>query len=217
MRGCVLAGVWGAGKTSVYQRTLERLAEAGYASLIAMPQAATITTHTYTSGTPHEHATHIMSWLDQLTSFLEDTHRRFHASTLPEHRFASTWRPTCLLEGLGFDAPLYGLPITRDSLIRDEHRLAALGVHVVLLRVPEDRIRTQCVESTRDHRGSKWARYLDRFGPTDASRAECIRQVQAELIRWVQTSPLPLQVLDTTTQDWDAYADQVAESIADQT
>ncbi len=217
MRGCVLAGVWGAGKTSVYQRSLGRLVAAGCESLIAMPQAATITTHTYTSGAPHEHAAHILSWLDHLTAFLEETNRRFQASTLPKHRFASAWTPTCLLEGLGFDAPMYGLPISRDVLTSVEQRLAALGVHLVLLRVPDDRIRAQCVESTRHHRGPKWARYLESFGSTDARRAEHIRQVQAELIRWAQTSPLPLQVLDTTTQDWDAYSRHVAELIADQT
>ncbi|MCR3721173.1 hypothetical protein LY15_003160 [Prauserella flava] len=217
MRGCVLAGVWGAGKTSVYQRTLGRLAAAGCESLIAMPQAATITTHTYTPGAPHEHAAHILSWLDHLTAFLEETNRRFQASTLPKHRFASAWTPTCLLEGLGFDAPMYGLPFSRDALTSVEQRLAVLGVHLVLLRVPDDRIRAQCVESTRHYRGPKWARYLEGFGATDAGRAEHVRQVQAELTRWVQTSPLPLHVLDTTTQDWDVYSRYVAELIADQT
>ncbi len=217
MRGCVLAGVWGAGKTSVYHRTLGHLVAAGCESLIAMPQAATITTHTYTPGEPHEHAAHILSWLDRLTAFLEETNHRFQASTLPQHRFAPAWTPTCLLEGLGFDAPMYGLPISRNALTSVEQRLTGLGVRLVLLRVPDDHIQAQCVESTRHHRGSKWARYLEGIGSTDAGRAEHIRQVQAELIRWAQISPLPLQVIDTTSQDWDAYARHVAELIADQT
>lgn len=217
MRGCVLAGVWGSGKTSVYRRIVERLVAAGCQSLIAMPQAATITTHTYTPGAPHEHAARIMSWLDRLTAFLEETDRRFQASTLPQHRFAPAWTPTCVLEGLGFDAPTYGLAISREVLRNVEQRFAALGVHLVLLRVPDDRIRAQCVESTRHHRGPKWARYLEDFGATDATRAEHIKHTQAELIRWVRTSPMRRHVLDTATQDWDSYARRVAGLIADHT
>ncbi|QUH06443.1 hypothetical protein HUO13_33340 [Saccharopolyspora erythraea] len=209
--------MWGAGKTSVYQRIVERLVDADCQSLIAMPQAATITTHTYTPGAPHEHAALILSWLDRLTAFLEETDRRFQASTLPRHRFAPAWTPTCVLEGLGFDVPMYGLPISREVVRNIETRLAALGVHLVLLSVPDDRIRARCVESTRQHRGPKWARYLEKFGATDAARSEHIRQVQAELIRWVQTSPMPRQVLDTAAQDWGSYASRVVRLIADHT
>lgn len=211
MRGCVLAGVWGAGKTLVYQRTVTRLVKSGRQSLVAMPQAATITTHTYTPGEPHDHATNIMSWLNSLTAFLEEIDQRFRASTLPHHRFASAWTPTCVLEGLGFDTPVYGLPLSRDALLGIEERLSALDIHLVLLRVPDHRIRAQCVQSTRRHRGPKWARYLDGCGSTDAAQADHIKRVQGDLLRWGQTSPLPLRIIDTVTEDWDSYARQVAD------
>lgn len=217
MRGCVLVGVWGAGKTSVYQRTVARLTTAGCQSLIAVPQAATITTHTYAPGTPAEHAGRIVSWLNHLTTFLEETNQRFQASGLGQHRFAPAWAPTCILEGLGFDVPMYELPIRRDTLNDVEGRLATLGLRLVLLRVPDDRILPQCVESTRYHRGAKWAGYLEAFGATDAARARHIRRMQAELVRWAHTSPLPLHVIDTATMDWDTYAYRVAGLITDQT
>lgn len=207
----MLAGVWGAGKTSVYQRTVARLVKDGCQTLITMPQAATITTHTYTPGQQHEHAANILSWLEALTAFLEEIDRRFHASTLPRHRFAAAWTPTCVLEGLGFDAPMYGLPLDRAVLWDLEQRLGALGLHLVLLRVPDHRIRAQCVESTRLQRGAKWARYLEGFGTTDAARAEHIRRAQDDLMAWARTSPLPLCVIDTAKQDWDAYACRVAD------
>jgi transposase InsO family protein len=213
VRGCVLAGVWGAGKTSVYQRTVARLVKDGCQSLVSMPQAATITTHTYAPGQPHQHAANILSWLENLTTFLEEIDRRFQASTLPTHRFAPAWTPTCVLEGLGFDAPLYGLPLDRADVRVVERRLGALGLHLVFLRVPDHRVRAQCVESTRLHRGPKWARYLDGFGSTDAVRAKHIKHAQDELMRWAQSSPLPLCVIDTTAQDWDTYARQVADLI----
>lgn len=211
MRGCVLAGVWGAGKTSVYQRTIARLVKSGCQSLVAMPQAATITTHTYTSGEPHEHAANIVSWLNSLTTFLEDIDRRFQASTLLGHRFAPAWTPTCVLESLGFDTPIYGLPLDRDVLLGIEQHLAALDIQLVLLRVPNHRIRFQCVESTRRHRGPKWTHYLNRFGSTDATRADYIKRVQHNLLHWTQISPLPLHIIDTITEDWDSYARQITD------
>ncbi|GAA4899243.1 hypothetical protein GCM10023405_19010 [Streptomonospora salina] len=217
MRGCVLAGVWGAGKTSVYHRALARLVASGCESLIAMPQAATLTTHTYSPGAPHEHADRILTWLDHVTAFLEESDRRFRASTLPQHRFAHTWAPTCVLEGIGFDMHVYGLPTSRYALEDIEKRLSDLGVHLVLLWVPEDRVAAQCVDSTRIHRGPKWSRYLNGFGATDAERADHIRGVQAELLRRAQESRLPLHVIDTGAQDWDSYAHRVAELIIDQT
>jgi hypothetical protein len=209
----VLVGVWGAGKTSVYERVNARLFDAGCQALISLPQAATITTHTYAPGGPHQHAAAILSWLDSLTGFLENLDYRFQASTLPGHRFAPAWTPTCVLEGLGFDAPVYGLPIARHALLSIEHRMAALGLHLVLLRVPAHRVRAQCVESTRARRGSKWAAYLEGFGPNDDARAEYVQQRQDRLLRWVRSSPLPLCVIDTDTGDWDDYARQVADLI----
>jgi primosomal protein N' len=44
--------VWGAGKTSVYERINARLVAEGCEALISLPQAATITAHTYAPGGP---------------------------------------------------------------------------------------------------------------------------------------------------------------------
>ncbi len=217
MRGCVLAGVWGAGKTAVYQRCAAELIASGCESLIALPQAATLTTHTYTTGSSADHMAGVRSWLENLTAFLEDTDRRFQASTLPSHRFAPAWAPTCLLEGLGFDVPVYGLPLDRRSLLGIEHRLAALGLHLVVLRVPTDRIRQQCIESTRAHRSPRWAAYVDGFGPDDRTRAQYVQRAQDRLLYWARTSPIPSQVIDVGGQGWDDPAAQIANLITQST
>ncbi|MGH3567094.1 MAG: hypothetical protein ACRDRH_13895 [Pseudonocardia sp.] len=213
MRGCLLAGVWGAGKTTVYQRCIARLIADGCQSLIALPQAATLTTHTYTSGSSIDHMAGIRSWLDNLTSFLEDLDQRFQASTLPSHRFAPAWTPTCLLEGFGFDVPVYGLPLGRHPLLAIEHRLAAIGLHLVVLRVPTHRIREQCIESTRAQRGPRWNTYLDEFGPDDSARTEHVERAQDRLMHWAHSSPVPLHIIDVTGDGWDDHANEIANLI----
>lgn len=213
MRGCVLAGVWGAGKTTVYQRAVARLVAGGCQSLITMPQAATLTTHTYATGSTSHHAAGILSWLSNLAGFLEDVERRFQASSLPSHRFAHAWTPTCVLEGLGFDVPVYELPLARATLLQVEHRLASIGLHLVVLRVPSERILTQCIDSTRLHRGPRWTTYVDGFGPDDHARARHIERAQDRLMRWATTSPLPLRILDIHADDWDSYARMITDLV----
>lgn len=213
MRGCVLAGVWGAGKTSVYERVVARLITSGCQSMIAMPQAATVTTHTYGPGDEEDHALGIKSWLDNLTAFLGDVDHRFQRSALPSHRFASAWTPTCVLEGLGFDLPVYELPAPRNALLEIEHRLADIGLYLVVLHVPSSRIRDRCVEATRRNRGPRWTEYINAFGPDDPARAEHIRRAQDRLLHWALTSPLPLHVINVDAGSWDDHAREITNLI----
>lgn len=213
MRGCVLAGVWGAGKTSVYERVVARLIASGCQSLIAMPQAATLTTHTYAPGGTTDHAAGILSWLSNLTAFLEDSDRRFQNSGLPSHRFAHAWTPTCVMEGLGFDLPIYDLPVSRHEVLEIEHRLASVGLRLVVLHVPSHRIRERCIESTRLNRSPRWTRYVNGFGSDDRARAEHIGRAQDRLMHWARTSPLPLHVISVDSGGWDDHASEITSLI----
>ncbi|MGH3763124.1 hypothetical protein [Actinophytocola sp.] len=96
---------------------MARLIGGGCQSLITLPQAATVTTHTYAPGDAADHAAGILSWLRNLTAFLDDVDRRFQSSGLPNHRFAHAWTPTCVMEGLGFDLPIYELPASRQAVL----------------------------------------------------------------------------------------------------
>ncbi|MGJ7905513.1 hypothetical protein ACOQFL_03420 [Actinopolyspora sp. H202] len=179
-----------------------------------MPQAATITTHTYRVGNRHDQTAELLRWLDVLTCFLEDLDQRFQASTLPTHRFAFQWTPICLLEGVGFDLPLYELPVDRDQLWSHEQRLADLGVRLVVLRVPTTAILNQCLVSTRAYRGTKWGDYLQRFGTDDRERALCLDRLQRRLLEWAYSSPLPCHIIDSDDKDWDTHARRVCELIS---
>lgn len=209
MRGVILTGVWGAGKTTVHGSVLRRLAAADCQHVVAIPQAATITTHTYAPGDAAAHVSAILQWLENLTGHLEDTDARFAASTLPMHRFAPQWTPTALLEGLTFDLPVYRLPTPLDRVRDLEARLADVGLTVALLRVPDDLVEEQCVRSTRVHRGPRWARYVESFGVNDGARAAHVRHVQDMLVEHAEQSPLPVKMLDTSDRAWDRLADDI--------
>jgi hypothetical protein len=213
VRGCVIAGVWGAGKTSIYERVVARLISSGCQSLITLPQATTLTTHTYAPGDPASQAAEILSWLENLSAFLKDAEQRFRRSALSEHRFAHAWTPTCVLEGLGFDLPVYELPVSRYALLEIEHRLALIGLRLVVLHVPIDQIRDRCVESTRRHRGPRWTEYVNGFGPSEHARVEHVERAQDRLMDWARSSPLPLHVFNVDSADWDDLASEVVHLI----
>lgn len=192
----MLAGVWGAGKTTLMRACAARLAEHPCDHLIVVPQAATVTTHTYTHGSAVEQAASMSAWIENLTGHLEVVDAAWRASTLPGHRFAPQWEPTALVEGLGFDVPVYGLPLPREEMREREARLAALGLRLFVLAVPPERVREQCVRSTRLHRGPRWGAYLEALGVDDDARAARVARAQDALMRWATASPLPLTVLD---------------------
>jgi hypothetical protein len=213
MRGCVLAGVWGTGKSEIYRRVLTTLTSRGCDHLLALPQAASVTTCTYRPGTPQDHAAALLSWLQTLTDYLQEVDTRFRTSSLPRHRFAEYWAPTLLAEGLGFDVPVYDLPVARDQLATVEDRLAMIGVALVVLYVPPPLVQQQSVVETRHHRGPRWARYLATFGADDASIAARIASRQDELLRWARTTPMPTHVISTQRRQWQTYAEQVTRLI----
>jgi hypothetical protein len=209
----VLAGVWGAGKTTLMRACATRLAAHPCDHLIVVPQAATVTTHTYTRRSAAEQAAGMGAWIETLTGYLEVVDAAWRASTLPGHRFAPQWEPTALIEGLGFDAPVYGLPLPREEMREHEARLACLGLHLFVLAVPPERIREQCVRSTRLHRGPRWGAYLETLGAADDARAARAAAAQDALMSWAAASPMPLTVLDADPDDYERTARTILTAI----
>ena len=202
MTGVILAGISGAGKTTVHQAVTASLAAAGCQTLVSIPQAMTTTAHLHLADRPARQADEVVAWLEEMTAFAGGLTARARDGGLTAHREAARWTPAFVLEGFVYDIPLHDLAISRDRVAPVERRLAGLGFTLVLLTVPPGRIQEQCVASTREHRGPGWAAHLDRLAATDAGRADVLAAAQRRLLSWAATSPLPVTGIDTSDRDW---------------
>jgi hypothetical protein len=206
----IIAGISGAGKTTVHRLATTALAAGGCQSLVSIPQAATTTAHLHLAGNPDRQAKEVLAWLEEMTAFAGHLTRRAADGGLTRHREAAHWTPVFLLEGFVYDIPVHAdLAISRDRVAGTEQRLAGLGLGLVLLTVPADSIEEQCVISTRAHRGTGWTAHLERMAATDEGRAAVLAAAQERLRCWADGSPLPVTDLDTSARDWDRYAAEV--------
>lgn len=212
MPGVILAGISGAGKTSTYQRLLALLAQRQQETLIALPQAMTTTAHLHLAHDPAAQATAVLDWCADVIGFAERTLARAHRGGLTTHR--RHWTPLLVAEGFLYDIPLHDFAIDHARIRPLEHRLATLGIAVVLLSVPEERVLEQCVHSTRATRGEGWSRHLAALGEDDEACAEYFRTAQRRLRHWALNSPLSILDIDTSQRQWDDYAHTAAELVA---
>lgn len=211
MPGVIIAGISGAGKTHLHRSVVEAVTASGREIVLAFPQAMTTTAHQHLSGNSTGQATQILEWCRQLTVFAECVHTQASEGNLlsETENYPFNWTPMVLLEGFVFDIPLHDFAISREQVRETEERLAALGIVLVVLEVPQHQIKRQCVESTRRYRGQGWSQHLDRLGGDDDERAEHFRRAQQRLFEWADDSALSVYRISTGGQDWTAYTQQV--------
>lgn len=69
MTGVVLAGISGAGKTTVHGAVTASLAATGCQTLVSVPQAITTTAHLYLADHPARQADEVVTWLEEMITF----------------------------------------------------------------------------------------------------------------------------------------------------
>lgn len=217
MPGALICGVSGAGKSHLYRTLVATCAAQGREILLSFPQAMSTTAHIHLGGNPQAQRAHVVDWCESLVAFAERVHHQAIDGGLVSRRenYPFNWMPMLLLEGFTFDIALW-FGIARDVLIPFEHRLAKLGVFLVILYVPEREILAQCVRSTRRHRGPGWSKYLSSLGQSDRERAHHFERQQGLLFAWAAESPMRALPITTITQDWHGYASRLVSAIEEQ-
>lgn len=208
MRGVIIEGVTGSGKSATYER-LKRGFDQDSGLLLSQVFTQRLLEHL-----PRRSASDVLMLCDNYVSFLESIQALYESSVFVTHPRKESLRFSFIFEsfhmnhilefGLG-DKQIFG-PL--------EKRLRNIGTTVVMLKIPEDRILERSIRRTRQSRSARWLQYQMAFGMTDDELATRYKLQQRELEQWVVDSRLPHVVVDTSEEDWEQIAQTAARQLA---
>jgi len=86
--------------------------------------------------------------------------------------------------------------------------LHALGVTIVLLTIPEEKLRERSL-MRREHGGTDWQGMISHFG-SEAAAIEQLRASQERRLEALAKTRLPAVTIDTSSEDWESVARAIA-------
>ena len=89
-----------------------------------------------------------------------------------------------------------------------DRRCAALGIKVVVLVLPEERLLSRSLYRS-EHNGTDWQNFIQRYG-SEVKALHAIRLSQQMRLDAIEQSELTGVLIDTTGEDWNAYAKTIA-------
>jgi hypothetical protein len=207
IRGLIIEGISGAGKTTVLNRLRLMLAR--------IPQEAhVVLTQQYTQRLvehlgPKKRPEDVVALLSDLLLPLETWSRRFEASVFADHPRRQTVEFTYVIETFHLNNLIEGGFAFDDDFRMIDRRVAALGARMAFLWIPVEDIRERSIESTRRHRGPKWLGYQEALAPDVDALTELYRRRQDRLLAMAKEGRVPIQIIDTRDIDWDRIAEDV--------
>lgn len=206
MRGLLLEGINGAGKTSVYKRAINKIASDTPDALVAVSQQYTQRLVDAQQRPPA--ASDVLSMYDPLLSYLAAQQKQFIESPFLRHPRASQIQPRFIMESTHLNCIVeFGLQMGME-LLQITNKMRALGARLVLLSVPDKQIRERCVESTRKWRSPGWMEYQKRIAQSDDELEVVFRDRQRLLSAAARKAGLPMVEICTSAQNWDEIADE---------
>lgn len=190
MNGSILlvVGLWGAGKTrfirnqvDVWNRsgveTLHRLGPSVFSSKISRPV--------------QDEFNFLNVCLDEVHKISEE--RAAAERTLSGSSHKNRWLPRWIVDGLMFNAPLYGVEIDREAFLPAERLLSEMGAEIVLCHIQQSELEMQSYRHAGEVRGEKWTRYLDELAARESKNVVALLERRnAQLLKWAMTSPIPI-------------------------
>ena len=203
IRGLALAGVTGAGKSSVFA-ALARRFTADPGCSVCILRNALLQNGVLAAPAPRAEA---VRYLGQRVAALAGV---ASLAAPPAAGGATAPRLVILCESLMLNllAEL-GLELDDEFEALDRARAAA-GIAIVHLRIDAPEVRERSVESTRRYRGPGWGRYLDALGPTPAAQ-EAVFELRRQAIARSFARCLPPKIeIVTSDMAWDDHVSRLA-------
>jgi hypothetical protein len=207
IRGLALAGVTGAGKSSVFDALTRRFAADPGCSVCILRNALLQNGALPAPGAaPEEVRARALGYLGERVAALAG----LASLAAPPAPDAKAPRLVVLCESLMLNL-LAELGLEMDGGFAELDRArAAAGIAMVHLRLDAHEVRARSVESTRRHRGPGWGRYLDALGSTPPEQEAVFERRRQAVARSFARCLPPKIEIHTSEMAWEDYASQLA-------
>ena len=205
MKGLILEGIPGSGKTSVLRELKKKTADMDASWLLLNEQITERPLEPLKSADLRKSIAHL-NRLTNLLSGMQEITNGNEKHKAAEFRF--------ILERFHFSHCLDIAGVEKfESYVEVDRRLNELRSKIVVLRLDDAHILDRCVNSTKQHRPLAWAKYLDRIADTDQGIADHYRKQQEQFIGLCRKTSIPSMVVDASSGDWEDLSFQILEFI----
>lgn len=200
MRGVILEGIPGTGKSQIYRLLVGETAQKNL-SLFALSENCT---ERMLEPLRQASLAESLSILDRIIFVLEGYAQLPCLNVSGKNKFF-------LLERFHFShcLDIAGMEYwNRYSGIED--KLKSFDAVVIVLTIAPEDIPERTLRQTRKVRPASWSSYLNTLGKTDTEIAGYYRQQQEQLVALSRRSLLPCHFVDTTKQNWTETAEKIS-------
>ena len=203
MKGLILEGIVGSGKSSILRFLRKHINENGSSSFV-LDENMTERPLEPLKSSDVEKSTKHLNRLVQLMKNLFDLESVAQKSRQIQVQF--------VLERFHFSHCLDIAGIDRFSAYADiDKQMRDLGSKLVVLTMREDVIHERSVVSTKKNRGEAWTRYLEGIAPNEKGVTEFYTAQQEYFIALCRNSVIPSMVVDTSNCDWEEVSFQIVD------
>ena len=203
MKGLILEGIVGSGKSSILLFLRKQIIENGSSSLI-LDEAIT--------ERPLEplSSSNVETSLLHLNRLVELMVRLYDLETAAQKPIES--RVQFVLERFHFSHCLDIAGFERFAAYADiDKQMMGLGSKLVVLTMKEDLIRERSVLSTKKFRGEAWSGYLEQIAETEEGVSAFYAAQQEHFIALCRMSTIPSMAVDTSNCDWEEASFQIVD------
>ena len=203
MKGLILEGIVGSGKSSILHSLRKHVVEDGASSLIldeTLTERPMEPLHSADVSRSLSHLTRLLQLIKDLHDLEASVQRSFQTGV----RF--------LLERFHFSHCLDIAGFERFAAYAEiDKQMMELGSKLVVLTVQEDLIRERSVVSTKKLRGESWSRYLTQISETEEGVAAYYAAQQEHFMALCHKSAIPSMAVDTSNRDWEEASFQIVD------
>lgn len=206
MRGLLIDGIYGSGKSSIREALQRRKSLISSESTLFLSETFTQRLAEYDIG---HNGSNILKSMGAILSVLEKISFMYNSSKISQDPRREMFSLFYFLESLHFNACARH-QLSFDLFQEVDNRLASMKCKAVFIDIPEDQLLEQTVLSTKKYRHKEWGTYLDaRYGENDIDKLEKISILQKQMKKAFMQSSMDKLVVSSKGCNWEEISEAI--------